>query len=121
MTTLCRMCGVSEIDGLIAIVSVIRPGAANEGKKLAFTRRYQGLEPVKPSAFLAACERAPFVSISDFFDRVRPSGEELEAMIRVGTFDEFGETRTRRFWQAQHLLKTFGASTKPNQGWQKES
>jgi DNA polymerase III alpha subunit len=27
-------------------VSVIRPGAANEGKKLAFTRRYQGLEPV---------------------------------------------------------------------------
>jgi DNA polymerase III alpha subunit len=27
-------------------VSVIRPGAANEGKKLAFTRRYQKLEPV---------------------------------------------------------------------------
>jgi len=24
----------------------IRPGAANEGKKLAFTRRYQGPEPV---------------------------------------------------------------------------
>jgi DNA polymerase III alpha subunit len=43
MTSLCRMCNVREIDGLIAIVSVIRPGAANEGKKLAFTRRYQGL------------------------------------------------------------------------------
>ena len=46
MTSLCRMCNVREIDGLIAIVSVIRPGAANEGKKLAFTRRYQGMEPV---------------------------------------------------------------------------
>jgi DNA polymerase III alpha subunit len=42
MTSLCRMCNVREIDGLVAIVSVIRPGAANEGKKLAFTRRYQG-------------------------------------------------------------------------------
>ena len=46
MTNLCRQCNVRDIDTLIAIVSVIRPGAANEGKKLAFTRRYQGLEPV---------------------------------------------------------------------------
>ncbi|MDB6066158.1 MAG: polymerase [Pedosphaera sp.] len=56
MTSLCRMCNVSEIDGLIAIVSVIRPGAANEGKKLSFTRRYQGLEPVTyPHPSLEAC------------------------------------------------------------------
>ena len=27
------MCNVREIDGLVAIVSVIRPGAANEQKK----------------------------------------------------------------------------------------
>ncbi len=46
MTGLCRQCNVRDIDTLIAIVSVIRPGAANEGKKLAFTRRYQELEPV---------------------------------------------------------------------------
>ena len=46
MTGLCRQCNVHDIDTLIAIVSVIRPGAANEGKKLAFTRRYQHLEPV---------------------------------------------------------------------------
>ncbi|MGA3265881.1 MAG: DNA polymerase III subunit alpha [Verrucomicrobiota bacterium] len=46
MTGLCRQCNVHDIDTLIAIVSVIRPGAANEGKKLAFTRRYQGLELV---------------------------------------------------------------------------
>ncbi len=46
MVSLCRQSGVREIDGLIAVVSVIRPGAANEQKKLRFTRRYQGLEPV---------------------------------------------------------------------------
>jgi len=46
MNGLCRQCNARDIDTLIAIVSVIRPGAANEGKKLAFTRRYQGLEPV---------------------------------------------------------------------------
>lgn len=38
--------GRELIDTLIAIVSVIRPGAVNAGKKLSFTRRYQGLEPV---------------------------------------------------------------------------
>ena len=293
MTSLCRMCNVREIDGLIAIVSVIRPGAANEGKKLAFTRRYQGLEPVTyphpsleaclrstyglvvyeehilqlceafaglppgradvlrralnkqkralieeirgeffesararghspektaevwglvtgfagyafckahstaygveayqsawlkryfPAEFMAAVltngkgfyhpivyvlechrlglklwppsanepgpafvpqgnsirvpltrvkglttrtkdaildarERGPFESLADFFHRVAPAREELEAMIRVGAFDEFGEVRTRQFWQAQHLLKTYGAGVEPNQGW----
>src|SRR5262245_18392368 len=55
MTSLCRQCNVCEIDGLLAIVSVIRPGVANEAKKLAFTRRYQGLEPVTyPHPSLAA-------------------------------------------------------------------
>ena len=33
MISLCRMSNVREIDGLIAIVSVIRPGAANEDKE----------------------------------------------------------------------------------------
>jgi DNA polymerase III alpha subunit/nucleotidyltransferase/DNA polymerase involved in DNA repair len=61
MTGLCRMSNVREIDGLIAIVSVIRPGAANEGKKLAFTRRYQGLEPVTyPHPSLEPCLRSTY-------------------------------------------------------------
>ena len=61
MTSLCRMCNVGEIDGLVAIVSVIRPGAANEGKKLAFTRRYQGLEPVTyPHPSVEACLRSTY-------------------------------------------------------------
>jgi error-prone DNA polymerase len=61
MTSLCRMCNVNEIDGLIAIVSVIRPGAANEGKKLGFTRRYQGLEPITyPHPSLESCLRSTY-------------------------------------------------------------
>ncbi len=46
MTTLNRMCQTRDIDCLIAIVSVIRPGAANELKKEEFARRYQGLAPI---------------------------------------------------------------------------
>lgn len=61
MLSLCRMTNVRDIDTLIAIVSVIRPGAANEDKKREFTRRYQGLSPVcytHPS--LASCLRSTF-------------------------------------------------------------
>ena len=293
MTSLCRMCNVSEIDGIVAIVSVIRPGAANEGKKLSFTRRYQGLEPVEyPHPSLEAClrstyglvvyeehilqiceafaglnpgradvlrralnkqkhkvirevhaefivsalarghsqekidevwglvtgfagyafckahstaygveayqsawlkyyfpaefmagvlthrkgfydplvyvlechrlgipllppevnrpgpafvpekggirvpitrmkgltervadkiveerKRGEFSSLGDFFHRVHPSGEELESMIRSGALDEFGDKRTRQFWQAQHLLRTFDPASGSGQGW----
>jgi error-prone DNA polymerase len=61
MVGLCRQCHVQEIDGLVAIVSVIRPGAANEQKKLKFTRRYQGLEPVVyPHPSLEACLKSTF-------------------------------------------------------------
>jgi DNA polymerase-3 subunit alpha len=293
MTSLCRMCNVREIDGLIAIVSVIRPGAANEGKKLSFTRRYQRREPVEyphpslekclrstyglvvyeehilqiceafaglppgradvlrralnkykqkvideihqefiasakarghasekiaevwelvtgfagyafckahstaygveayqsawlkhyyPAEFMAAvltngkgfydplvyvleCLRLglkllppdvnepgpafavhgnairvpvtrlkgltertsdrlltarkenPFASLADCFHRIRPSGEELEAIIRAGALDALGEPRTRQFWSAQYLLRTFNASDATGQSW----
>jgi len=61
MIGLCRMCNVRDIDGLIAIVSVIRPGAANEQKKVGFTRRYQGLEPVTyPDPSLKECLKSTF-------------------------------------------------------------
>ncbi|HYE32345.1 MAG TPA: DNA polymerase IV [Methylomirabilota bacterium] len=61
MISLCRMCNVRDIDGLVAIVSVIRPGAANEHKKVSFTRRYQGLEPsVYPHPSLEPCLRSTF-------------------------------------------------------------
>ena len=293
MTSLCRMCNVREIDGLVAIVSVIRPGAANEGKKTAFTRRYQGMEPIiyphpsleaclkstfglvvyeehilqiceafaglppgradvlrralnkykqkvieeihlefiasakarghtpekiaevwelvtgfagyafckahstaygveayqsawlkhyYPAEFMAAvltngkgfydplvyvleCHRlglkllppdvnepgpaflphgnlirvpitrlkglserttdrivsgrreGKFTSLAECFHRVRPSSEELEAMIRAGAFDSFDEPRTRQFWSTQYLLRTFGGSGHTGQSW----
>jgi DNA-directed DNA polymerase III PolC len=61
MLNLCRMANVREIDGLVAIVSVIRPGAANENKKLSFTRRYQGMEPPSyPHPSLEPCLRSTF-------------------------------------------------------------
>jgi error-prone DNA polymerase len=61
MTSLCRMCNVREIDGLVAVVSVIRPGAANEQKKVKFARRYQKMEPPEyPHPSLEACLRSTF-------------------------------------------------------------
>ncbi len=47
MTSLERMVNVNNIDDLIAIVSVIRPGAANTMRKVTFARRAQGLEPIE--------------------------------------------------------------------------
>ncbi|TDU69454.1 DNA-directed DNA polymerase III PolC [Prosthecobacter fusiformis] len=46
MTSLACMADVRDIDRLVAIVSVIRPGAANGLKKTQFARRAQGLEAV---------------------------------------------------------------------------
>ena len=61
MIGLCRQCNVRDIDTLIAIVSVIRPGAANEDKKREFTRRYQGLSPITyPHPSLESCLRSTF-------------------------------------------------------------
>lgn len=45
MTSLIRQCNCRDIDALTAIVAIIRPGAANQGKKDQYARRYQGLEP----------------------------------------------------------------------------
>lgn len=46
MTSLLQMTNCRDIDCLTAVESIIRPGAANEGKKRAYARRHQGLEPV---------------------------------------------------------------------------
>ena len=61
MISLCKMCNVRDIDTLIAIVSVIRPGAANESKKMEFARRYQRLSPVHyPHPSLETCLRSTY-------------------------------------------------------------
>lgn len=45
MTSLLQLCRCADLDCLVATVSVIRPGAANEDKKTKFARRYLGMEP----------------------------------------------------------------------------
>jgi DNA-directed DNA polymerase III PolC len=45
MTSLLRQCNCRDIDCLTAIVAIIRPGAANQGKKELYARRHQGFEP----------------------------------------------------------------------------
>ena len=77
----------------------------------------KGLTTRTTKSLLSARAQGPFTSIGDFYYRVAPSGEEVEAIVRAGAFDEFGETRTRQFWQARHLLKTFGGTAQPDQGW----
>ena len=79
--------------------------------------RMKGLTERTKDNILAARKEGKFDSLADFFHRVRLSGEELEAMIRAGAFDSFGETRTRQFWPAQYLLRTFGDSRESGQSW----
>ena len=77
----------------------------------------KGLTARTTTALLAAHSHGSFTSIGDFFRRVAPVGEELEAMVRAGAFDDFGESRTRQFWQARHLLRTYGDTAQCAQGW----
>lgn len=79
--------------------------------------RVKGLTELTTERMLTAWEQGPFISVVDFFRRVGPGAEEFEAMIRAGVFDEFGATRTRQYWEARHLVKTFDATTQPGQGW----
>jgi DNA polymerase III alpha subunit len=79
--------------------------------------RMKGLADRTADKIIGARAQGPFTSLADFFHRVTPSGEELESMIRAGAFDIFGNKRTRQFWQAQYLLRAFGSSSEPKQGW----
>ncbi len=79
--------------------------------------RMKGLTDRTADKIIQVRAQGPFTSLADFFHRVTPCGEELEAMIRAGAFDDLGEKRTRQFWQAQYLLRAFGSSSEPKQGW----
>jgi len=100
--------------------SVNEPGPAfvphEEAIRVPVTRM-KGMTEITRESILKAFSARPFLSMGDFFRRVFPTGEELEGMIRLGAFDEFGETRTRQFWQGQHLLRTFGGRAEGGQGW----
>jgi DNA-directed DNA polymerase III PolC len=100
--------------------SVNEPGPAfvPQGKQIRVPlARMKGLTDRTSDKIIEARKRGSFTSLPDFFHRVTPFGEELEAMIRAGAFDDFGDKRTRQFWQAQYLLRTFGSSSELKQGW----
>ena len=48
-------------------------------------------------------KRRPFVSLTDFYNRVLPAKTEAQNLIRVGAFDGFGQSRTTQFWHLQQL------------------
>jgi len=77
----------------------------------------KGLTTRTAQRLVAEHELSPFASLPDFLARVQPSGEEAEAMLRAGAFDEFGESRTRQFWDVQYVLKSFPSLEAPGQGW----
>ena len=70
--------------------------------------RAKGLSDHTIKRLLAEREREAFASLADFHRQVQPSPEEMETMIRAGGFDEFGQVRTRQFWEAQQLRKAEG-------------
>jgi DNA polymerase III alpha subunit len=65
--------------------------------------RAKGLTQRTIDRLLAERKRAPFQSMDDFCRRVGAQPDEVEIMIRVGAFDEFGGTRTGQFWEFQRL------------------
>ena len=100
--------------------SVNSPGPKFEvvgtGIRVPLTR-LKGLTERTTQTLLAEHRQKPFASLPDFYRRVAPAPEELEAMIRAGAFDEFGRPRTEQFWEAQFLRRTFCDTQEPGQGW----
>ncbi|MFM1768983.1 MAG: hypothetical protein RJA22_1512 [Verrucomicrobiota bacterium] len=79
--------------------------------------RAKGLSGRTAERMVAARREGPFASLADFYHRVVPAGAELEILVRAGGMDEFGEARTRQFWQAQHLAQAGAGGADPAQGW----
>ncbi len=77
----------------------------------------KGLTERTARELMAERSRAPFTSLVDVFHRVRPAQEEMELMIRAGAFDDFGQTRTAQFWEAQWLHQSFQGTGDCRQSW----
>lgn len=94
------------------------PGFVPHGNQIRVpVTRVKGLSERMTDRMLEARKQGEFASVTDFFHRVRPSCEELEAMVRAGAFDTFGESRTRQFWSAQYLVRTYGGASHAGQSW----
>lgn len=102
-------------------VCTINPETKNrETKKQAIrvpVTRVKGLTNRTMERLLDERHHTPFTSLRDFYKRVQPLAEEMDALIRVGAFDLFGDTRTAQFWEFQRLRRFFESGTEPGQGW----
>jgi DNA polymerase III alpha subunit len=80
-----------------------------EDKTIRVPIRYiKGLTERTNDRLLAEHDRQPFESLADFYRRVAPSPDEMEALLRVGAFDGFGKPRTAQFWECQFFQRAFG-------------
>ncbi|MBI4326849.1 MAG: hypothetical protein HY674_16540 [Chloroflexi bacterium] len=79
--------------------------------------RVKGLTEQTKARIIQERGRGEFASLADFYRRVRPFPEEMEALLKVGAFDGFGKTRPAQFWEFQFLLHSGGDTAAPNQGW----
>jgi DNA polymerase-3 subunit alpha len=77
----------------------------------------KGLSERTKDRLLAERQQGPFISLADFHRRVAPGLEEMEALIRVGAFDEWGQPRTAQIWAARHLQHGCSHADAPGQGW----
>ncbi len=79
--------------------------------------RVKGLTERTADRLLRERARGAFTSVRDFYFRVAPLAEEMEALIRVGAFDELGQPRTQQVWEYRRAHAAFGHDTDPDQGW----
>jgi DNA-directed DNA polymerase III PolC len=91
-------------------------GVESQAVRVPLTR-VQGLTQRTQEQMTGERQRGAFRSLSDFYRRVVPSREEMEALLQVGAFDEFGQSRTAQFWEVQQLYHAFGGTSDSSQGW----
>lgn len=68
------------------------------------------IKGIRQRTLAAWASGKPFSSLRDFFLRCRPDADEMNALIRVGAFDGFGDPRTSQFWQSRELSQ-WGSGT----------
>ena len=61
--------------------------------------RIKGITCATVESLVAAREKFPFISLSDFLSRVETTAEEVATLIKCGAFDSFDNTRPELLWK----------------------
>jgi len=108
---------VGDTPPLPAWIEGMRQGSRGENAIRVPVTRVKGLTERTKERLGRERARGEFRSLADFYRRVTPANDEMEALIRVGALDGFGKPRTTQFWDFQFLRCSFGDATDPDQGW----